>query len=63
MKYVPPSSDIFSLHQRRPGEEEKKLGKCVAPPPQACDQLDEELELPLKESTSGENCPDSFTSV
>jgi hypothetical protein len=26
---------------------------------QACDQLDDALELPWKESTSGENCPDS----
>jgi hypothetical protein len=23
---------MFSLHQRRPGEEEKNLIKCVAPP-------------------------------
>jgi hypothetical protein len=54
---------MFTLHQRRPGEEEKNLRKVRCSSAQARDQLNEAQQLPWKESTNGENRQNWFTCV
>ena len=61
MKYFPPvhitQGVFFASAETRRGREEAEKVRCSSA--EACDQLDEALELPRKESTSGDGCPDS----